>query len=154
MELIFTPLNLNPKGKITNDCVIRCIAKALEQSWKKTYIEMATLSMEKGLMLNDKRFYEKYLTQKLFKKYKQPKKENKKKYTIREFIEEQGHLYNNKTIIFSVRKHLTVVRIEEKEAVLYDTWDCSNQYVGNYYIRDNKLSLFIFDTCNMIITIL
>lgn len=137
MELIFTPLNLNPKGKKASDCVIRAMAYATKQSWEDTYLEMAKLGIKEGLMINEKRLEEKYIKQKGFIKHKQPRTLNNKLYTIKDFIKEFGYEYEGKTIIFLVKRHLTVVHIssEESVAVLYDIWDCCNQYIRNYYVE-------------------
>ena len=60
--------------------------------------------------------------------HKMPVHENGKKYTISDFINTHGD--TDKTYLILIRGHLTVV----KQNVLYDTWNCSKKYMGNYWV--------------------
>lgn len=124
----FINYNANVKGKKTSDCAIRAICTALNTSWEETYRDLANYSIEKGLMLNDKRAIEGYLKVKGYKMQKMPKHEDRTRYTIQEFIDEIAKPYD--IYILDIACHLTLV----KNKVLIDTWDCSCKSVGNFWI--------------------
>ena len=56
--------NPNPLGKQTSDCVIRALAIALEQSWKRTYRELCDLGEIEAEMPNANSLGGLYLTRK------------------------------------------------------------------------------------------
>lgn len=56
--------NPNPLGKQTSDCVIRAIAIATEQSWKRTYRELCELGEIEAEMPNTNSLWGLYLKQK------------------------------------------------------------------------------------------
>lgn len=133
MELNFEYLNLNPKGKKASDCVIRALSKALNKEWAVVYIEMAKLGIKHSLMINEKKLEDRYMKANGFTKHKQPRTSDNKYYTIRQFIKEYGQLYTEQILVFRTRKHLTVVYVDEYEATLYDTWDCTEEFIRNFY---------------------
>ena len=45
--------NVNPKNRITGDCVFRAFALAMEQDYNTTVMEMAELMCKTGYALND-----------------------------------------------------------------------------------------------------
>lgn len=124
----YVNFNANPKNKKTEDCVIRAISKGLNQKWEDTYLEMAKFCIKKGYMLNGKNGYKTYLKSKGYEMCKMPRREDRTRYTIKEFVEEIAE--PNKTYIIKVANHLTLVQ----NGVLYDTWDCSKKSVGNYWV--------------------
>lgn len=124
----FIKYNNNPKQKRTNDCVIRALSLGLNKSWKDVYKDLTNLGIKKGLMLNDRNNWKQYLKDFGYKMEKMPKKLNGKRYTVEEFINELA--YNKQTYIIKIANHLTVV----KDKKLYDTWNCKNKCVGNYWI--------------------
>lgn len=56
--------NPNPLGKQTSDCVVRAIAIATEQSWKRTYRELCELGEIEAEMPNTNSLWGLYLKQK------------------------------------------------------------------------------------------
>lgn len=124
----FVKFNNNPKQKKTGDCVIRSIALATGKSWKDVYMDLAQLGCKKGLMPNDNKNWQAYLKKLGYEKQRMPRKLDNRRYTLEEFIDEIAH--RNWTYIISIAKHLTVV----KDKTLYDTWNCKNKCVGNYWI--------------------
>lgn len=124
----FVNYNNNPKQKRTNDCVIRALSLGLNKSWEDVYKDLTNLGIKKGLMLNDRNNWKQYLKDFGYKMEKMPKKLNGKRYTVEEFINELA--YNKQTYIIKIANHLTVV----KDKKLYDTWNCKNKCVGNYWI--------------------
>ena len=124
----FIKYNNNPKQKRTNDCVIRALSLGLNKSWEDVYKDLTNLGIKKGLMPNDRNNWKQYLKDFGYKMEKMPKKLNGKRYTVEEFINELA--YNKQTYIIKIANHLTVV----KDKKLYDTWNCKNKCVGNYWI--------------------
>lgn len=124
----FKKYNNNPKGWKTGDCVIRAVALANNSDWDDTYAFLCNLGRSKCRMPNSKEVYEAFLKKEGWIKHKMPKHDNGKKYTVKELVE----LYPNKTLIISIPKHLTVAVSNE----LFDTWDCSNKYVCNYFTNE------------------
>lgn len=124
----FVKFNNNPKQKKTGDCVIRAISFATRKTWEDVYMDLAQLGCKKGLMLNDNKNWQTYLKKLGYEKQRMPRKLDNKRYTLEEFIDEIAH--KNWTYLISIAKHLTVV----KGKTLYDTWNCKNKCVGNYWI--------------------
>lgn len=138
MKLNYEYLNLNPKGKKASDCVIRAIAYACGGSWECIYRMMCSFGVSEGLMINEKKLEEKFIKMAGFEKYKQPKTKDNKNITIKQLIERLSDKEPNKVILVSIRRHLTVISIEDGVATLYDTWDCRDKYVMNYYINERS----------------
>ena len=124
----FIEFNINPKNKITKDCVIRAIATATNKTWESVYRELAELGIKKGLMINDRNNWKAYLKNLGYEKQNMPRREDRTRYTLEEFCDELAE--DNQIYIVKVANHLTVV----KEKSLYDTWNCSRKSVGNYWI--------------------
>lgn len=120
--------NMNPKNKKTGDCVVRSISFATNKKWEKVYIDLAEQGIKKGLMLNDPRNWKAYLKKLGYDAQKMPRKSNNKRYSLEEFCDKITE--DNKTYIVKIASHLTVV----KNKNLYDTWNCSKKYVGNYWV--------------------
>lgn len=128
----FIKYNHNPKQNVTNDCVIRAIAFATNKTWDEVYKKLTEIGFNKKLMPNDRKVWKYYLKQLNYNMEKMPKKLDNKRYTVEEFIDEIAH--NNQTYIVKVAKHITVI----KNKKLYDTWNCKNKCVGNYWIVKEK----------------
>ena len=126
-QLEFRQYNANPHNKKAKDCTIRAICTALNEAWGETYKGLFEIGFKKGLMPNEKNTFKEYLKKKGYNMEKQPKKANGKKYTIKEFYEQEAEA--NSTYILQVRRHLTCI----KNGVLLDTWNCSTYIVGNYW---------------------
>lgn len=122
-------LNNNPKGIRASDCVVRAISYVTDQTWDKVYQDLCSLGFKMKRMPNEKNVYEKYMEQLGWQKVKQPKKDDKSKYTIQDFIDLQLH---KGKVLISVANHLTAVH----NFKLVDTWDCSYKCIGNYWIKN------------------
>ena len=125
---MFIKYNNNPKNKKTGDCVIRAISFATKNSWEKTYRALAELGIKNCLILNDTNNWRKYLKLLGYEQQKMPRKADNTRYTVHEFCNQLAK--KDVTYIIKVANHITVV----KDKDLYDTWDCSNKSVGNYWI--------------------
>ena len=116
--------NENPKSLVSaSDCVVRAIAKATGISWDEVYQNLCLVGLRVKDMPSSKRVYRRYLNN-ISKMEKQPWNGNRK-YTLTEFAEE----FNRGTYVVSIANHLTVII----DGFIYDTWDCSQYTVGNYW---------------------
>lgn len=129
--LTYIEYNANPKNKKTDDCVIRAIARATNQSWDTVYAALCEIGAKLKIMPNCKRTYEKYLDSLNFTKHPQPRKPDGTKYTVGEI----GKFVRVGTVaVVSVANHLTVV----DNNTLYDTWDCRKKTICNFYTRRSE----------------
>lgn len=118
--------NANPKGLVrSNDCVIRAISIATTLTWEQVYEDLFKIGLEVKDVINSAPVYRKYLKLMGYEMQRQPRKVDNTKYTAKEFAEK----FNKGTFIISLANHLSVV-IDGK---IYDTWDCGNLCVGNYW---------------------
>lgn len=118
--------NENPRGLLrSNDCVIRAIAKATGKDWDEVFEQLAIIGLELKDVVNSKPVYDKYLQQLGYPMQKQPRKSNNTKYTAAEFAKK----FNKGRYVISLANHLSVV----VDGKIYDTWNCSDKSVGNYW---------------------
>lgn len=118
--------NCNPKGlKTSSDCVVRAIAGGTGLDWKHVYTRLSEIGLDLSRIPVEKATYTEYLFKLGWAKNPQPRKENKRKYTVKEFCE----LHSKGAYIIKVANHLTYV----EDGIIYDTWNCENKTVGNYW---------------------
>ena len=139
--------NVNPKNRITGDCVFRAFSLAMEQPYNQTVMEMAELMCETGYALNDKKGEEQYAKLKGWKKMRQPRHQDGTKYTGEEFCEvlqrwSSGRTgvdwYDGIAIAPRIIAHLGgnhVVAIIDGQ--VHDTWDSTDGCIGNYWIKED-----------------
>lgn len=53
--------NANPHNKFTDDCVIRALSTAMEQSWEDTFNDLCQISLKYGVMPTDTKCFSRYL---------------------------------------------------------------------------------------------
>jgi hypothetical protein len=104
--------NANPKGLLTDDCVLRSISVAEGISWEECQRKLSYLSGKKGLLLNDVEFVEDYLD----RLYPRKCYDNM---TIGQFAKicPKGHF------VATTQGHITAII----DNVIVDTFDCSNR---------------------------
>lgn len=125
--------NANPHNKFTDDCVIRALSTAMNQSWEQTFTALCQISLKYGLMPTDTKCFSRYLKQNGWIKQIQPRKYDNTKYTGKEFIKEvltDNAPYQN--VIAKIGGHHIVAIVNGK---IYDTWDSTNGCIGNYWIQ-------------------
>lgn len=142
----FVFYNRNPKGRITGDCAFRAISTALDQDYNKTVMEMAQMMCETGYSLNDSKGIDKYLKSKGWRKCKQPKKEDNRKYTGSEWCKwisinnKNGEIGNVVCHIGS--HHVVAIKPTDhgdgfyRRYKIHDIWDSSDGCVGNYWVKE------------------
>ena len=125
----FTYHNVNPKDKVTSDCVVRALAYANDMTWDEVFFELCSIGINKKLMPNNEKVYEQFLKDRGWRKQKQPVDYDGTKYRAFNFCNVFAR--PEKRYIISMRRHLTV--IANKKVV--DIWDCSKEVVGVYWTR-------------------
>ena len=118
--------NENPKNSLSAaDCVVRAIAKGTNQTWDQVFKSLFEIAFKLKDSPNTKKTYGKYLKDIGYIMQKQPKNPDNTKLTVQEFINQNPE----GTYICGTPGHLTVV----VDGHLYDTWNCLDDVVGNYW---------------------
>ena len=120
-------LNLNPLGLRHGDCVVRAIAKALDQTWEKTYVELCVEGFNFGDMPNSNAVWGAYLQSKGFKRHTLPDT-CPNCFTIGDFCKE----YPKGTYIVATGTHAACII----DGVLYDNWNSSGETVAYYFSKE------------------
>lgn len=124
----FKKCNMNPKNLKVGDCVVRALTLADEdEDWKRVYKELCEIGLKMCRMPNDTIVFSKWLDQHGWVKMKMPKKPNNKRFTLKEYIDDNPDMQ----FVASIAKHLTFV----DKGTLIDTWNCSSKCLGNYWIK-------------------
>lgn len=124
----FIKVNPHPKNRKVGDCVLRAIVSIDGRKWLDVYDDLCAIGREELELPNAKTTYEKYLETHGYTKFKMPKHSNGKRYTVRQFAEE-----NNKGSFYvTVANHCCAV----VDGNLYDLWNCGAKSVCNYYKKN------------------
>lgn len=123
---MFIKENLNPQNKNVGDCVIRAISKVLNQSWGRTYLELAVYGYAMADLQSADAVWGQYMTDKGFKKALLPIG-CPNCLTVREFSERYGE---GRYLLF-VGEHVTA----SIDGNYYDTWDSGDRVVIYFYKR-------------------
>lgn len=119
--------NANPKNRNTTDCVVRAIATATGKGWDEVLVELTETAIKHKQMINDPACFGKYLESLGWEKRPQPRKDNGKKFTGKEFVK-----YFKGTAVANIGGgHTTCF----KYGVAWDTWDCTDGTIGNYWTK-------------------
>jgi hypothetical protein len=117
--------NPNPLGKQTSDCVVRAIAIATEQSWKRTYRELCELGEIEAELPNANSVWGLYLRNKGAKQFLLPES-CPACVTVRAFCEK----YPTGVFVIGTGSHAVAVI----DGDYYDAWDSGNE-VPSYFWR-------------------
>ncbi len=128
--------NLNPNGKLVGDCSIRALAKGLHISWKEALEILANKAVKMNeLHFNAQEVVEKVLEEHGFIKYKY----FPVKLTCLDFCKKMDHLYPNADIlVYAGEFHITALTKQTNAYVIQDSWDCSNELAGYYFVKEKK----------------
>ena len=133
--------NANPHNRVTGDCVTRALCTALQIPYNECVMEQAELQCRTGYDNADPKGFDKYLQEKGWVKMKQPRKEDGKKYTGKEFCRElyaydskigEGVDFEMDRIVANIGGNHTVAIISGQ---IYDIWNCENKTIGNFWVR-------------------
>lgn len=134
----FEYFNVNPKGKMTDDCVVRAIAAATGKSWDEVFNALCEVAHKYKLMPSDEKCYGKYLKSLGWKKVGQPRKSDNRKYTLAEWCEALSACKNKPPRIVNVGcYHIVCVKPIDGRYKACDTWDCTGNCVGTSWLPDN-----------------
>ena len=117
--------NPNPLGKQTSDCVVRAIAIATEQSWKRTYQELCDLGEIEAEMPNANAVWGLYLKQRGGRQFLLPES-CPQCITVRAFCEK----YPEGIYVIGTGSHAVAVM----DGDYYDSWDSGNE-IPSYFWR-------------------
>ena len=109
------------KGRRENDCVIRAIAIATEQDYKKVFEELMDLGKTIGVYPNNPKAYERYLKALGWEETRFGKNA----------IPLDEMTFENKWHIAYTNSHFVAV----KGRKVYDTWDCRHQRVWRVWTK-------------------
>lgn len=119
--------NENPKDNRTGDCVVRAIATLTGQSWDKVLTDLMVYALKYKMMPNDVKCYDKYLSDLGYKKQKQPRKDDNKKFTGKEFVE----IFKGECVAHIGGHHIVCI----KKHKVHDIWDSTEGCIGNYWTK-------------------
>ena len=135
--------NENPKGHISDDCVIRAIAGASGKSWYEVFDELNIVRRETARV--DKTAIKKYLAQEGWSIRKQPRKADGTKYTGSEFCKWLSVNYPNGElgrIIADIGGHhiVFICPTEHGDGIncrykVLDTWNSTGRCVGSWWTK-------------------
>lgn len=126
---MFIKENLNPLNKNVQDCVIRSMAKVLNQPWRRTYIELAVYGYAIADLPSADAVWNVYLLDKGLKKYVLPS-DCPNCMTVREFSER----YKEGRYLLYVGEHVTACINGD----YYDTWDSGDRIVIYFFEKQGE----------------
>ena len=104
--------NNNSLGLFTNDCTIRAISTATNNTWDDTYEHLSNIARIKGKMMDDKEFVREYLDE----RYKRVE-------SIPKYVGEVSGAFPNNIILITMLGHIVC----SKYGVVYDSYDCRDK---------------------------
>lgn len=116
------PDNYKKKDLRIGDCVIRAIAIATQQDYKKVWSDLFELGKEMGFMPNSEQTYLKYLADNGWNEIKLGKK------LVRLSFSEVTEMSKDKFIICSTAGHLVAM----KDGNIFDTYDSRTNSYNDY----------------------
>lgn len=124
---MYRKLNVNPKNKRTNDCVIRAVTKALNSDWQTEYFNLCRMGSQLCCMPSSDEAIEAYLKQKGFIRKTFKIHKGDRRLTAGQF----GELFPVGVYLLKLAGHITCLINGD----IYDIWDCSEKCVYSYYER-------------------
>lgn len=125
--MMYVHLNLNRDNKFVGDCVVRAIAKLLNQSWERTYIDLVIQGYILADMPSSDVVWQAYLRRHGFKRYVIPNT-CPDCYTVAQFADEHPI---GKYLLF-VDKHVVAV----EDGNYYDSWDSGYRIPIYYFTQE------------------
>lgn len=104
--------NNNVLGLYTNDCTIRAISTATNNTWDDTYEHLSNSARLKGKMMDDKTFIQEYLDERYERLYDLPKT-----------VGEVAGMYSDNILLITMRGHIVCA----KYGIVYDSFDCRDR---------------------------
>ncbi len=104
--------NNNALGLFENDCAIRSISLATNNTWDDTYEHLSNIARLKGTMMDDREFIIDYLDERY------PRIEN-----IPRKVGEVVGMYHDNVLLITMNGHIVCA----KYGVVYDSFDCRDR---------------------------
>lgn len=104
--------NSNSQGLFVDDCVIRSLATATDNTWDNTYIHLCNQARLQGTILTDKEFVIGYLDTNYTRLKELPYR-----------VGNVAYEYSNHVLLISMKGHITC----SKYGTIYDTFDCRDR---------------------------
>lgn len=101
--------NNNALGLFENDCTVRAIATATDNTWDNTYKHLSNIARLNGTMMDDKDFIIYYLDNRYQRVNNIPKK-----------VGQVAYEYPDNILLITMNGHITCA----KYGVIYDSFDC------------------------------
>lgn len=103
--------NNNSLGLFENDCTIRAIALATNDTWDNTYKHLSNVARLNGTMMDDKDFIVDYLD-----------KHYERIYVLPKYVGEIAGMYPDNILLITMKEpsHITC----SKYGCIYDSFDC------------------------------
>lgn len=125
--------NVNPKNKITTDCVYRAIANATGIDYKKVALDMTKMQIETGYDTGENKLIDRYLNSLGWVRMNQPRNEDNTKMTGEQFLNKYN--CHHRRVILSIGSHHLSCIIDGK---FEDIWNCSSNKVGIYWVKGGR----------------
>ena len=111
--------NNNALGLFEDDCTIRAISVATNNTWDDTYKHLSNIARLKGTMMDDKDFIVDYLDSRY-----------KRIMDLPETVGETAGMFPDNILLITMNGHITC----SKYGVIYDSFDCRNRRVEYCWI--------------------
>ena len=125
--------NANPKGLYTGDCRYRAYALANNVSWEVAVLTVSLWTIKTGRTDWDSTTIDEVLQEfGNWVKQGEPKKKDGTKYTVGELAKMLK--IQPDPVVVIVNNHTTCI----KDGKVWDIWDCSKEYVRNYWMLEKE----------------
>lgn len=131
--------NANPKDRRTGDCVIRALSVTLGKSWDDVLDGLVAIAHHYKQSPASREVFGKYLKANERIKVNQPKHPDNTKFTGKEFCRLLDKIGMTKPVLVTIGSHHTTafVRLNGDRYRVFDTWDCSEDKIGQVYIHND-----------------
>ena len=127
--MAFVFANPNPHGIRVGDCVVRALSIALNQSWEKTYADLALQGFVSADMPSSNNVWGEYLRWKGFRRYILPDT-CPACYTVREFAED----HRRGVYVVATGTHAVAVI----DGDYFDAWDSGDEVTDYYFTKEKN----------------
>jgi hypothetical protein len=125
---MYVNYNCNPKNARVGDCVIRALAKTLDQSWEETYIQLCLYGLIKSDIPSANHVWGAYLKDKGFKRHILPN-ECPDCYNVKDFAKE----YDRGRYVLAISGHVVAVQ----DGNYYDSFDSGDMTPIYYWKQED-----------------
>ena len=132
----FHYVNVNPKNRMTGDCVYRALTAATGRKWEEIVAACAAMAIKTGYSPGSKECYGRVLELLGFEKMKQPRKFDGTKFTGKQFCESlqkgDNDFVGGRYIVANIGGNHVCAIIDGK---VWDIWNSTGGCIGNYWVK-------------------